>query len=63
MLFSRKPGKPAHFGVIGKVFQSLTLFGPYSGKDFMLEAVGVLKGVSLPVVPCSRAVSDFPHVD
>jgi hypothetical protein len=49
--------------VIGEVSKSLTLSGPYSGKDFMLEAVDVLKGVSQLIVSCSPAVSDFPHVD
>jgi hypothetical protein len=39
--------------------RSLTLFGLYSGKDFMVEAVDVLKGVSLLIVPSSRAISDF----
>jgi hypothetical protein len=48
--------------MIGEISQTLTLSGPYSGKDFMLEAVDVLKGVCPLIVPCP-AVSDFPHVD
>jgi hypothetical protein len=39
------------------------VFGSCSGKDFMLEAVDMLKGVSPTITHFDRASSDFPFAN